>query len=137
MIGFEDQLARQAGPLLYQVIQAYLTRQFPGQGISIHDLKPGADIDQAHHWLTGIDRPAQQTEYTAIQLEHGLSGCRMESRLPAAKFARISRSVIVNIERIKELQPLFHGEYSVILHQGTQLTLSRRYRDKLPQLGLE
>lgn len=61
----------------------------------------------------------------------------IEARLPAEKFVRISRSVIVNIERIKELQPLFHGEYSVILHNGLQLTLSRRYRDKLHQLGLE
>jgi two-component system LytT family response regulator len=61
----------------------------------------------------------------------------IEARLASGKFVRISRSVIVNTERIKELQPLFHGEYSVLLHNGTQLTLSRRYRDKLPQLGLE
>ena len=61
----------------------------------------------------------------------------IEARLASGSFVRISRSVIVNTERIKELQPLFHGEYSVLLHNGTQLTLSRRYRDKLPQLGLE
>jgi two-component system LytT family response regulator len=61
----------------------------------------------------------------------------IESRLAPAKFARISRSVIVNIDRIKELQPLFHGEYAVTLHNGTLLTLSRRYRHKLPQLGLD
>ena len=61
----------------------------------------------------------------------------IEARLSPAKFVRISRSVIVNTERIKELQPLFHGEYAVLLQDGTQLTLSRRYRDKLPQLGLE
>jgi two-component system LytT family response regulator len=60
----------------------------------------------------------------------------IEARLPADKFVRISRSVIVNIERIKELQPLFYGEYTVTLHNGTRLTLSRRYRDKLRQLGL-
>lgn len=61
----------------------------------------------------------------------------MENRLPADKFARISRSTIVNTERIKELQALFHGEYSVILRNGTQLTLSRRYRDRLKRLGLD
>jgi two-component system LytT family response regulator len=60
----------------------------------------------------------------------------IEARLPADKFLRISRSVIVNIERVKELQPLFYGEYNVTLHNGVRLTLSRRYRDKLPQLGL-
>jgi two-component system, LytTR family, response regulator len=60
----------------------------------------------------------------------------IEARLPADKFVRISRSAIVNIERIKELQPLFHGEFSVVLHSGTRVTLSRRFRDKLPQLGV-
>jgi len=59
-----------------------------------------------------------------------------ETKLAPEKFLRISRSTIVNIERIKELRPLFHGGYTVILQNGTQLTLSRRYRDKLRQIGL-
>jgi len=58
----------------------------------------------------------------------------LEIRLPAQNFMRISRSTIVNIERIKELQPLFHGEYSVILRNGTRLTLSRSHREKLNRL---
>jgi two-component system LytT family response regulator len=58
----------------------------------------------------------------------------IEGQLPLAKFMRISRSTIVNVDRIKELQPLFHGEYAVILRNGTRLTLSRSYRDKLDQL---
>jgi two-component system, LytTR family, response regulator len=60
----------------------------------------------------------------------------IEARLPPDKFVRISRSVIVNIERVKELQPLFYGEYTVTLQNGTRLTLSRRYRESLQQLGL-
>ncbi len=60
-----------------------------------------------------------------------------EERLAPDKFVRISRSTIVNMDRIKELQPLFYGEYSITLHNGTRLTLSRRYRDKLHQLGLK
>jgi two-component system LytT family response regulator len=60
----------------------------------------------------------------------------LEQRLPREQFIRISRSTIVNMERIKELQPLFHGEYAVILRDGTKLTLSRSHRDKLQQLGL-
>lgn len=59
----------------------------------------------------------------------------IESRLPK-QFLRISRSTIVNTERIKELQPLFHGEYAVLLRDGTRLTLSRSHRDKLQQLGV-
>jgi two-component system, LytTR family, response regulator len=58
----------------------------------------------------------------------------IETQLSPAKFVRISRSLIVNVERIQELQPLFHGEYSVILRNGTRLTLSRGYRDSLDQL---
>ena len=58
----------------------------------------------------------------------------LEDKLPARKFLRISRSTIVNVERIKEMQPMFHGEYAVILRTGTRLTLSRGYRDKLNQL---
>ena len=61
----------------------------------------------------------------------------IEARLSPDKFARISRSTIVNIERVKELQPLFHGEYSVTLQNGTRVTLSRRYRSKLQQLGVQ
>ena len=58
----------------------------------------------------------------------------LEGKLPPEKFMRISRSSIVNLERIKELQPMFHGEYVVILKNGTKLTLSRTYREKLDQL---
>ena len=58
----------------------------------------------------------------------------LENQLPPEKFMRISRSTIVNMDRIKELQPLFHGEYSVILRNGAKLTLSRSYREKLDQL---
>ncbi len=58
----------------------------------------------------------------------------IEDKLPPTRFVRINRSTIVNIERVKELQPLFHGDQVVILRGGTKLTLSRNYRDKLNQL---
>ena len=59
----------------------------------------------------------------------------IETQLPPEKFVRISRTVIVNVDRVKEMEHLFNGEYSVTLQNGTLLTLSRRYRHKLPQLG--
>ncbi len=61
----------------------------------------------------------------------------LESRLDPVKFVRISRSVIVNAPRIKELKRLFYGGCELILQDGTKLTLSRRYRDKLTMLGLD
>jgi len=55
----------------------------------------------------------------------------MESQLDPATFVRIHRSAMVNVERIKELQPLFNGEYSLHLEDKTKLTLSRTYKEKL------
>jgi two-component system LytT family response regulator len=60
----------------------------------------------------------------------------LERRLPADQFLRIGRSTIVNIQHIRELQPILHGDYAVVLHDGTRLTLTRGYRGKLQQLGL-
>lgn len=57
----------------------------------------------------------------------------MEARLDARCFVRIHRSRIVNTDRIKELQPWFNGEYVVVLQNGTRLTLSRGYREKLQE----
>jgi two-component system LytT family response regulator len=61
----------------------------------------------------------------------------LEARLAPGKFVRISRSAIVNAQRIKELHRLFYGGYELVLLDGTRLTLSRRYRDKLQQLGVK
>lgn len=57
-----------------------------------------------------------------------------EARLAARKFIRVSRSALVNLERIKEWQPLFHGDSVLILKDGTRLTVSRVYREKLDQV---
>jgi two-component system LytT family response regulator len=58
----------------------------------------------------------------------------LESRLDASRFMRIHRSTVVNIDRMKELQPWFHGDYVVILQDGTRLNLSRTYRDRVIEL---
>jgi two-component system LytT family response regulator len=58
----------------------------------------------------------------------------VEARLPTERFVRISRSSIVNVGHIRELHPLLHGEYAVVLQNGTELSLTRGYRDRLRQL---
>jgi len=58
----------------------------------------------------------------------------LESRLDPDKFFRIHRSTIINIKQIKELHPMFHGEYRVILKDGVELTSGRSYKDRLQQL---
>ena len=59
---------------------------------------------------------------------------RMEESLAPNAFVRIHRSTIVNISRIKEIQPWFAGEYVVLLRDGTKLQTSRRYRARLESL---
>jgi two-component system LytT family response regulator len=55
----------------------------------------------------------------------------LESQLDPKEFVRIHRSAIVRLDRVKELQPWSHGEYHVVLEDGTRLTLSRSYRERL------
>jgi two-component system, LytTR family, response regulator len=55
----------------------------------------------------------------------------IEAKLDPSKFPRVNRSAIVNAARIKELYPLFNGDYSLILKDRTKLVLSRNYRARL------
>jgi len=62
---------------------------------------------------------------------------RLEEQLDPVRFARIHRSTMINLNRIRELQPYFHGDYKVLLEDGTELTLSRNFRENLmSRLGL-
>ena len=55
----------------------------------------------------------------------------IETQFDPSRFVRIHRSTIVNVERIKELQPWFRGEYVVKLADGTSLKLSRGFKPHL------
>jgi two-component system LytT family response regulator len=59
---------------------------------------------------------------------------RLEARLDNARFVRVHRSAIVNVDRIKELLPSFHGEFVVVLRNGTRVTSSRGYSERLRAL---
>jgi two-component system, LytTR family, response regulator len=52
----------------------------------------------------------------------------LAERLDPEKFLRINRSEIVRLDAVKELQPWFHGDYRVVMADGTTLMWSRRYR---------
>lgn len=55
----------------------------------------------------------------------------LELRLDPARFIRVHRSAIVNLDRVRELQPWFRGDYKVLLQDGTELTLTKSHREKL------
>jgi two-component system LytT family response regulator len=63
---------------------------------------------------------------TAFTLRGTISA--LAERLDPEKFLRINRSEIVRLDAVKELQPWFHGDYRVIMLDGTTLMWSRRYR---------
>ena len=93
------------------------------------------------YWLTCVFPAAAHFHIAQAASENtndreGVAGTRptMESQLDPKKFPRIHRSAIVNIDRIRELQPWFHNEYRVILKDGTELMLSRSCRKKLGEL---
>jgi two-component system, LytTR family, response regulator len=55
----------------------------------------------------------------------------LEERLPASKFLRVHRSTLVNVDRIREIQPWFQGDWVLILHDGTRLHSGKSYRSKV------
>jgi two-component system, LytTR family, response regulator len=57
----------------------------------------------------------------------------MAERLDARRFVRIHRSAIVNIDSVAQLEPLSHGEFDVVLKDGTRLRLSRTYKSHLEE----
>jgi two-component system, LytTR family, response regulator len=133
-----EQLARRENGEIEQKVTALLTslKKEPKQLDRIPVKSSGrvvlvktSDID----WIEAADNYVNLHAGKEAHL-HRETMTALEQKLPASKFLRISRSIIVNIDRIKELQPMFHGDYTVILQNGTKLTLSRGYRDALNQL---
>jgi len=55
----------------------------------------------------------------------------LEERLGSSTFARVNRSALVHIDQVQELQPEKYGDYTVLLRNGTRLSLSRKLRGRL------
>ena len=134
-----EQLSRQPPQKIHEQLTALLTELRPAPQADRIAVKSEGRVVFVK--ITDIDWVEAADNYVGLHVGKDSHLVRetmtnFESRLPRERFIRISRSTIVNVERIKELQPLFHGEYAVILRDGTRLTLSRGHRDKLQQLGL-
>ena len=84
-------------------------------------------------WIESLDNYAKlHADGKSYTIRETMS--KLESKLNPTRFLRIHRSNIVNINSIKELQPLFNGEYVIILNDGTRLQSSRRYHKNLNPL---
>lgn len=89
---------------------------------------PVADVD----WIEAADN------YACLHVGSARHFIRdtmraLDARLDAQQFARIHRSTIVNLRRVRELKALPSGDYDVMLINGTKLTLSRSWRDSFEQ----
>jgi two-component system LytT family response regulator len=58
----------------------------------------------------------------------------VEGRLPAGMFARVHRSAIINVDRVREIQPWFKGDYVVLMDDGTKIQTGRTYRARVQEL---
>jgi two-component system LytT family response regulator len=81
-------------------------------------------------WVEAADN------YVVLHLREGRLMLRetlttLETRLDPDNFTRINRSALVHLDQVRELQPTFHGDYVVLLRDGTKLPLSRSLRGRL------
>lgn len=60
---------------------------------------------------------------------------RLEGELDPASFVRVHKSAIVNIARVREVEPWFNGDYRIRLQDGTEVPLSRRYRARFEEMA--
>lgn len=89
-----------------------------------------ADID----WVEAAENYVEIHAGRAEHLLH-VTMAALEKSLDPELFLRIHRSVIVNVRRIKELQPVMHGEYVITLSNGIRLQSGRMYSEKLRSLA--
>lgn len=88
------------------------------------------DID----WMKAAENYVELHSGSKVHLLH-VTLNTLEKSLDPDLFLRIHRSLIVNLKRIKELQPAFHGEYVITLQNGTQLQSGRVYHECVKSLG--
>jgi len=89
-----------------------------------------ADIE----WIEAAENYVQLHTPRGSHLLH-VTMTTVEKSLDPAVFLRIHRSVIVNVTRIRELQPVMHGEYAITLASGARLQSGRSYSERLKALA--
>src|SRR5262249_11238617 len=85
-----------------------------------------ADID----WVEAADDQVRIHIGSTTHL-HRTTSTLLEQCLPSTRLLRIHRSLLVNIERIREIQPWFQGDWIVVLSEGTRLQTGKSYRSKV------
>ncbi len=87
------------------------------------------DVD----WIRAAENYVELHVAQASHLLH-VTMNTLEKSLDPETFARIHRSLIVNLRRIREIQPASHGEYMLLLHSGVRLQSGRTYHERIKAL---
>ena len=109
-------------PALPSTVSPYLQRLSVQQGEHIRVVAAN-DID----WIRA-DGNYVHIHVGSATFLHRESLRRLLGMLDPTRFLRIHRGIVVNVERIHEIHPLFQGSAEVVLRDGTRLCLSRRFR---------
>jgi len=88
-----------------------------------------ADVDRVEADGNYVNVYTQGTAYPRRE-----SLAALEKKLDGRRFVRVHRGHLVNVDRIREIQPWDHGDYRLVLRDGTCVNLSRRYRARLQHL---
>ena len=88
-----------------------------------------ADVDRVEADGNYVNVYAQGTSYPRRE-----SLAALERKLDGRRFVRVHRGHLVNVDKIREIQPWDHGDYRIVLQDGTCVNLSRRYRERLQHL---
>ena len=93
---------------------------------------------EGYRLVPAVDVASFEAQGNYVRLRTGaghhllrITMAELEKRLDPKRFARIHRSTMVNIDRIKEITPAWHGDFEVLLTDGQKLRLSRNFRDRL------
>ena len=81
-------------------------------------------------WIQGAGNYSELHVGSAVHLLRGTLA-DLEEQLSPTRFIRISRSLIVNVDRIQEIRAKSHGDYVVVLRDGKTLSATRNHREKL------
>jgi two-component system, LytTR family, response regulator len=85
-----------------------------------------ADID----WIEADDDQVKVHTRGTTHV-HRSTLTHLEQRLPPARFLRVHRSILVNVDRIQEIQPWFQGDWLIVLADGTKLQSGKSYRSRV------
>ena len=125
--------AKTPGEPTVQALLALLGKR-PAENVYLSRLPVKTDDRILFLKIEQIDCIESAGNYVAVQVGKDTHILRetlnaLETKLNPERFLRISRSAIVNLDRVKELQPHFQGEHVVILHGGKRLTMTRGLRE--------